>query len=73
MKSKRWPAPLLAVAACCALAALAPDARAQQRSFYQQVPGYKTQEIGKPTGARSGGGDPSRTTLFSGDFRRQVM
>src|SRR5712664_2686645 len=47
MEWKRLPA---VWAACVALAVLTSDARAQQRSLYQQVPGYKTQEIGKLTG-----------------------
>src|SRR5713101_9813197 len=47
MKKKRL---LSALASCFALTAFTSAAWAQQRSLYQQVPGYKTQEIGKLTG-----------------------
>ena len=37
-------------AGCCALLVFAGAALAQPRAAYQQVPGYKTQEIGQLTG-----------------------
>ena len=38
------------LAGCCALLVVAGAAQAQPRAAYQQVPGYKTQEIGQLTG-----------------------